>query len=115
MREGLSRFTFHGRFGMKKRFRVTNMTPVNRSAISRTAARVALALALLAAAANLPDQWEFIQARLPIMRLWFDPHAQQRLQLGAVPYDLLRAADAALPRDASVLLVTSGRDIRHHE
>jgi hypothetical protein len=72
-------------------------------------------LALLTAATKVPDQLTFIRARLPIIRLWFDPTAQQRLQLGAVPYDMLRAADATLPRDAAVLLLTSGRDIRHLE
>ena len=32
-----------------------------------------------------------------------------------VPYDLLRTADAILPRNVTVLLVTPGRDVRHHE
>jgi len=38
-----------------------------------------------------------------------------RLQLKEVPYDLLRTADAILPRNVTVLLVTPGHDVRHHE
>ena len=79
-------------------------------------ARFGFALALVVAAANFPRQaQELLEFRLPDIRLWHDPDAQFRLQLGDVPYDLLQAADAALPRDASVLLVTSGDDVRHRE
>src|SRR5688500_6127804 len=68
----------------------------------------ALALALLAAVAGLPNRWASIEAVLPVMRLWSDPDAQYRAQIAFAPHDLLRAADAALQREARVLLVTSG-------
>jgi hypothetical protein len=42
--------------------------------------------------------------------LLLEPDEQYRLHLGSVPYDLLRAAEANVPRDATVLLVTPGRD-----
>ncbi len=100
------------------------MTSTNRFAPSgqthaptwaRRVAPIAFALALLTAAAKFSGQLAFIWPSLPVVRLWPDPDAQYRLQLGDVPYDLLRAADAVLPREASVLLVTPGHDVRHHE
>ncbi|MGH2592048.1 MAG: hypothetical protein ACRDGG_00890 [Anaerolineae bacterium] len=82
----------------------------------RCVVHVGFAIALLATATHMPDRVRsFVLPALPIVRLWFDPGAQHRLHLGEVPYDLLRAADATLPRDAAVLLVTSGRDVRRLE
>jgi hypothetical protein len=78
-------------------------------------AQVALVMALFAALLALPGQWELLRASLPVIRLWSEPEAQLRAQLGEVPYDLLKMADATLPRDASVLLVTPGQDARHLE
>lgn len=84
---------------------------------SKWAARCAMALigiVLVAGAAALPGHLAELRRNLPLLRLWFDPDQQHRLALGPA-YDFLRAADAALPADASVLLVTSGRDVRHRE
>ena len=75
----------------------------------------ALALALLAAAADLPNRWATIESTLPVTRLWSDPDAQYRAQIAFAPHDLLRAADAALPHEATVLLVTSGQDVARRE
>ena len=69
-----------------------------------------LVLALFAAVLDLPNRVASVADTLPVVRLLFDPDEQYRLQLGDVPYDLLRAADAALPRDATLLLVTPGLD-----
>jgi hypothetical protein len=57
----------------------------------------------------------FALPALPLARLWLEPEAQYRAALGNVPYAALRAADAALPREARVLLVTDGRDVRARE
>lgn len=77
---------------------------------------VCLAILILAGLVQLPDRvQQFIVPVLPIVNLWSDPEAQHRLQLGAVPYDILRELDARLPRDAVLLLVTNGRDVRHVE
>ncbi|HEX8221054.1 MAG TPA: hypothetical protein VF914_17820 [Chloroflexia bacterium] len=65
---------------------------------------------MLAAALGLPNRVTLVANTLPVVRLLLQPDEQYRLHLGEVPYDLLRAADAALPRDATVLLVTPGRD-----
>jgi len=78
-------------------------------------ARIALACVLLAAAVQFVQYTTFIWPILPIMRLWSSPDAQYRLQLPDIPYDALRAADATLPRDASILLITSGRDVQQNE
>lgn len=78
--------------------------------------RLAFAFSLLAAVKYVPDRVQgFVLPALPVVRLWFDIDAQYRLHLGDVPYDLLRSVDAALPPDATVLLITSGRDVRHLE
>lgn len=74
------------------------------------------ALALAVAARYVPDRvQDFVAPALPVVRLWADIDAQYRLHLGDVPYDLLRSADAILPPHATVLLVTSGDDVRHLE
>jgi len=77
--------------------------------------RAILAFVLLAALIRFPGQLSGVGEMLPILRLWGDPQAQQRAQLVDVPYDLLRRANQVLPADASVLLVTPGRDIRGRE
>lgn len=74
-----------------------------------------LLLMVLTAIIGLPGQVANLRAALPVIRLWSDGHAQHRLQLGDVPYDLLQAADATLPADRPLLLVTSGRDVRRFE
>jgi len=77
---------------------------------------LALALVLLSGLFNQPAQFRLlVRPVLPLLRLWNQPDAQYRILLGDVPYDLLREADAALPRGASVLLVTPGRDVRRLE
>ena len=78
--------------------------------VSGWTAYAVLGLALLAAVLDLPNRVTLVANTLPVVRLLFQPDEQYRLHLGEVPYDLLRAADAALPRDATVLLVTPGRD-----
>src|SRR6266487_2561298 len=87
------------------------------SAISRPelVARIALACVLLAAAAQFVKYTTLIWPILPVMWLWSSPDAQYRMQLPDIPYDALRAADATLPRDASILLITSGRDVQQSE
>lgn len=77
---------------------------------------LALALILLSGLFNQPAQFGLlVRPVLPLLRLWNQPDAQYRTLLGDLPYDLLREADAALPRSASVLLVTPGRDVRRLE
>jgi len=76
---------------------------------------VLLGLMLLTGLADLPRQVRFVEENLPVIRLWRDRESQQRRHLEPVPYDLLRAADALVPRSAAVLLVTPGEDVRHAE
>ncbi|MDQ3929699.1 MAG: hypothetical protein M3328_11215, partial [Chloroflexota bacterium] len=87
------------------------MRAVDARLVVRWTVYVVLALALLTAIIDLTGRMTIVANQLPVIRLLLEPDEQYRLQLGDVPYDLLRAADAALPRDATVLLVTSGRDI----
>ncbi|HZY44121.1 MAG TPA: hypothetical protein VFF70_05150 [Anaerolineae bacterium] len=56
---------------------------------------------------------DFLQQAAPVIGLWEDVEAQHRAQATDYPYDLLRAADAIIPREAAVLLVTSAQDVRH--
>lgn len=82
----------------------------------RLRARGALALAAVAALAlQLPEQVGDLERAIPIVRLWAQPDEQYRAVLGDVPFDLLRSADARMPRDATVLLVTPGADVRRRE
>jgi hypothetical protein len=69
---------------------------------------------IVAAAAALPRHFEDLHGNLLVLEHWPDPDAQHRLASGQA-YDFLRTADAVLPADASVLLLTSGRDVRHRE
>ena len=83
--------------------------------ILKISASCALWIALITAVADFPNRWAYIEARLPLARLWGEPDAQNRIQSAPAPYDLLREADAALPPNAPVLLVTPGRDIGRQE
>ena len=74
-----------------------------------------LVVALATAVSYMPGRWAELQAILPVVGRWPDLDGQYRAQLKGVPYDLLRTADALVPRDASVLLVTSGRDVTRSE
>ncbi len=79
-------------------------------------ARAAVGVALLTAAVLLPGMVrDFLVPALPVIGLWGEPAAQMRLAVAPVPYDLLREADARLPKGATVLLLTPGRDVRHRE
>jgi hypothetical protein len=86
------------------------MKALDAKRLSRWTAYTVLGLALFAAVLDLPNRVASVDDALPVVRLLFDPDEQYRLQLGDVPYDLLRATGAALPRDATLLLVTPGRD-----
>jgi hypothetical protein len=74
-----------------------------------------LGLALLSAFLDLPYQWAYVQPVLNVARLWSDSDAQHRIQAYEGSYDLLREADRMLPADASVLLVTPGREVASRE
>ncbi len=50
-----------------------------------------------------------------IIRRWLNQDEQYRLMLGEIPYDALVKADAVLPDESTILLVTSGEDVRHLE
>jgi hypothetical protein len=77
--------------------------------------QLVFALVLLTAACQFISQLTFLWANGPVIRLWSDVDAQHRLQLKDIPYDLLQTVDSVLPRDASVLLVTPGQNVRRHE
>ena len=75
-----------------------------------------LALSVFAALVlQVPSQFGDASDAAEVARSWDRPDEQYRAILGDVPYDLLRLADAALPRDAVVLLVTPGSNVRHRE
>lgn len=69
---------------------------------------LAVGLMLWREANYLPGEW-------PVLRLWPDAAAQQEQVLGQPLDDTLRVAQAALPPEAPVLLVTPGTDVRHGE
>jgi hypothetical protein len=77
-------------------------------------ARALIVLMLLTAVVELRHQFATLPHTLALLRLWREPHAQYQLALGN-DYGLLRRADRLLPRNATVLLLTSGRDVRHRE
>jgi hypothetical protein len=56
---------------------------------------------------------DYLQQAAPVISLWSDAEAQHRAQATDYPYDLLRAADAIISREATVLLITSAQDVRH--
>ncbi|MCC7361387.1 MAG: hypothetical protein IT317_18010 [Anaerolineales bacterium] len=75
----------------------------------------AAALLVVLAAALLVGLSEFVGWRhdvWPVLRAWPDRLAQDRAQWGAALADTLAGADAALPRQAVLLLVTPGADWR---
>src|SRR6266545_608320 len=78
-------------------------------------ARVGLALVLLATMVEFFSYIAPVWPLLPILSQWHSPDAQYHALLPDIPYDMLRAADASLPRDASVLLVTPGHDVQSRE
>ena len=76
---------------------------------------VALALMLLVSAVRFPGLVsDFLAPAWPVIVQWRDPEAQAR-QSTFTPYDLLQAAGNLLPRDAVVLLITPGDDVRHRD
>jgi|GEM_PF-2590851 len=89
------------------RERIASRTPARYNLI----VQVALAIALLTAVADLPSRWAYIESILPVVQHWSNPDEQYRLQITPAPYDLLKRANEVLPRDATVLLVTSGREV----
>ena len=80
-----------------------------------TLALLALSLVLLVGVVRLPGQLMRLIEQWPLIRLWDEPQAQYRLALEDTPYELLREVDTLLPREEPLLLVTSGRDVRHTE
>jgi hypothetical protein len=74
-----------------------------------------IALVLLLFALTGFQEWARLSAEIPVLRLFPDTVAQARARQGRALYDALSAADAILPRDSSVLLVTAGADPRHDE
>jgi hypothetical protein len=79
-------------------------------------APIALAAGVvLALGVQLPEQLGAATSAVPVVQPWDRPDDQYRAVLGDVPYELLRIADTRMPRDASVLLVTPGTDVRHRE
>ncbi len=77
---------------------------------------VALLVALLVSALQFPQRViGFALPILPLARLWFDADAQHALAMRPAPYAQLREANALLPTNARVLLVTDGRDARYRE
>ncbi len=90
--------------------------PRSSHTVSRIA-QLAFTLALVAALFNFSIRLSSIRSILPIVSRWSNPITQHHLQLDDAPYpfDLLRTAESILPRDATVLLITPGRDVRHRE
>ncbi len=66
-------------------------------------------------AATLPGQIAEIKRHWPVIRLWHDPAAQMTRLLEDVPYQSLKTAAETLAPDVTVLLVTSGEDVRRRE
>jgi hypothetical protein len=77
--------------------------------------RIGLALVLVVAIGAFLSPAVSAAALLPIVRQWSSPDAQYHALLPDIPYDSLRAADARLPRGASVLLITPGHDAQSRE
>jgi hypothetical protein len=90
---------------------------VERAALVRWVLLAALAVMLLSAAVDVPNRWDSLARIWPVVQQWGEPDVQQRMQAEDWPhaYDLLRQADAVIPKDAAVLVVTSGEDTRGAE
>lgn len=63
----------------------------------------------------LPQQIVDLRRDWPVVRLWHDPAAQMELMLGDVPYRSLKTAAEQLAPDVTLLLITSGDDVRRRE
>jgi hypothetical protein len=63
----------------------------------------------------LPQQIVDLKRDWPVVRLWHDPAAQMDLMLGDVSYRSLKSAAEHLASDVTLLLVTSGEDVRRQE
>jgi hypothetical protein len=72
-------------------------------------------LAAVALVQSVPGEIRYLRSAWPILRLWPDGAAQRRAQLGAELHETLIAADAAIPKSSSVLLVTAGVSPRQRE
>lgn len=83
--------------------------------ITVTLPSLAFGFMLLVAVIRLFPQVARLQKNWPLFHRWADPDAQYRLALDDVPYDVLHELDDRLSPDASLLLVTSGQDVRHQE
>jgi outer membrane protein assembly factor BamB len=77
--------------------------------------RIVLGVMLATAAASLPDRRAFVEPWLPVIARWSDAAAQRRLVMPGVPYDLLSEVDRSIPRNAALVLVTPGGDVRGRE
>ena len=74
-----------------------------------------LILVLALAALEFPVRIGPARSTLDQLSRWPDRAAQMREVAGGTLYDGLVAADRQLPRDAKVMLVTTGQDVRHAE
>src|SRR6266508_711954 len=74
-----------------------------------------LLTALVLAAVEIPDRFRAVQSALRNLEFWPDRAAQTGQVVGTELYDTLASADRVLPRNAIVLLVTAGTDVRHKE
>jgi hypothetical protein len=76
-----------------------------------------LAGILVASVFTLPGRWESFVNSFQVLGQWGAPEEQHRLQAVDLPHphELLRQVDAVVPRDATVLLVTLGKDVGRYE
>lgn len=72
-------------------------------------------LLLAAGAQTIAAEWNYAAKQLAVLQLFPDGAAQARLLFGDEPYNATTRADAVLPRNATILLVTPGLDPRHAE
>ena len=63
----------------------------------------------------VPGQLSEIKRHWPVIRLWNDPAAQMSLMLGDVPYEGLKMAAETTAPDVTILLITSGEDVRRRD
>src|SRR5262245_15665893 len=85
---------------------------VNRAALVTLGLLIALAIGVYQFPSRVAAYMSPVVARAQV---WSDPNATSRIAAGPAPYDLLHDADAVLPRDARVLLVTDGSEVRGRE
>ena len=81
----------------------------------RRLAAGSLALISVFTLARLPWSLSYARDALPALLAWNDPASQHRLTYAGEAYDFLRVADARLPPDEPLLLVTPGTDVRRLE